>query len=371
MLRIGITIGLREPNESVWVNGIKQTAIFLAKLFRASPHRHKVVLVNTTPVPITRDLPWDILLYPTLQYSHAKDNLDVLFVLGGAISQSWLDELKAKGVKVVSFRCGSEYFVSMERIIFNQDIDIPPGYITGFDQMWFIPQVWEANRHYLQVLHRLENDQVLKVPFTWDPMFINAYLDKYPQKGEYRPRKAPKRLTCFEPNINVLKNFVYPLLMAEMVYREDREAIELVSILCTQHFRQNKELLGVVGHLDLVKEKGKCYFEDRHITPWFLANHTDIVISHQIFNPLNNLTLEVGWLGYPIVHNSELCADIGYYYEGFDIEQGSRLLSEVIRCHDDQWEEHRDSNREVIEKYLPTNPSLIDSYDKLLEGLFA
>lgn len=370
-MRIGITIGLRDPKESMWVNGIKQTAIFLAKLLRSSPHRHKVTLVNTTQVPITRDLPWDLHLYPALQYPHIKDDLDVLFVLGGAIGQSWLDELKSRGTKVVSFRCGSEYFVSMERIIFNQSVDVPPGHITGFDQMWFIPQVWEANRHYLQVLHRLENEQMKQVPFVWDSMFIKEYLDQYPNRGEYRPRSGARRLSCFEPNINVLKNFIYPLLMAEKVYRKTPDAIEFVSILGTQYFRQNTEFLGVVGHLDIVRDKGKCYFEDRHPTPWFLANHTDIVISHQILNPLNNLTLEVGWLGYPLVHNSELCRNIGYYFEGFDIGHGAELLSEAIHSHDEQWEAYRDRNRDAIQRYLPTNPALIEAYDNLLEGLFA
>lgn len=374
MLRIGITIGLRHESESMWVNGIKQTAIFFAKLLMSSPRRHRVTLVNTTPVRITRNLPWDLLAYPTLQFEHAKDALDVLFVMGGAISPDWLSDLKARGVKVVSFRLGSEYFVSMERIIFNlHAAESPPLHLAGFDKMWFIPQVWEANHAYLQVLHRLRPEQLRQVPFVWDPMFVAAYAreKRLDNGGEYRPRPGPKRISCFEPNINVLKTFLYPLLIAETAFRRQPEDFEFVSILNSGHFRNNPEFLGVVGHLDLVRAPKKCFFEDRHVTPGFLALHTDVVVSHQIHNPLNNLLLEVAWQGYPLVHNSHLCSDLGYYYDGFDVEQAAQSLCHALRAHDDAWQEYRDRQRESLAQFLPTNPALISAYDALLDDLFS
>lgn len=373
MLHIGITIGLRQSDETIWSNGIKQTAVVFAKLLKASPKRHKVTLVNTSMVPITKQIPWDLLQYPTLQFDVVKDELDVLLVMGGAISQESLDALKARGTKVVSFRLGSEYFVSMERIIFDQKShDARPVHLVGFDQMWLIPQVWEANHAYLQVLHQLSPAQLKQVPFVWDPMFIEDYAmtQQLVDKGEYRPRAGPKRLSCFEPNINVLKTFIYPLLIAETVYRQSPHDIAYMSVLGSQHFRENEEFLGLIEHLQIVTTKGKCYFEDRYITPWFLAMHTDVVLSHQIFNPLNNLTLEVAWLGYPLVHNSHMCPDLGYYYEGFDVAQGAQMLSHAIHKHDERWEAYREQSRATIAQYLPNNPTLVTAYDALLVGLF-
>lgn len=372
MLRIGITLGLRSANESMWVNGIKQTVIYFSKMLQASPQKHKVTLLNVSEnIPITNDLPWDLKEYPTTQYSQGKDDLDVLFVMGGVITQAWLDELKSRGTKVVSFRLGSEYFVSMERIIFNQiTTDARPEFLEGFDQMWFIPQVWEVNSPYLQVLHKLDESQIKKVPFFWDPMFIEEYLKDFENKGEYRPVSGRRRLSCFEPNINVVKSFIYPLLIAEMAYRKQADSIDFISILGSQHFRTNEEFLGVLEHLTIANPKGKCYFEDRHITPGFLALHTDIVISHQMYNPLNNLTLEVGWLGYPLIHNSPLCRNIGYYYEGFDVKQGAEQLVRAINHFDEDWVGHRQENRSEISQYLPLNPDLIAAYDDLLDSLF-
>lgn len=369
-MKIGITIGLRQPDESIWVNGIKQTAIFLAKLFNQSDKKHKVTLVNTTQVPITSALPWDRHLYPTLQFEYAKDELDVLFVLGGAISQQWLDDLKAKGTKVISYRCGSEFFYTMEAIVFDQRVISPPSHNHGFDEMWLIPQVWEANHGYLQMLHKLNENQVKKVPFIWDPMFIKQHLAQQENQGEYRPSDRAKRLTCFEPNINVLKTFVFPLLIAEGAYRKEPDLIEFMSVLNTQAFRDNVEFRGLIGHLDIVSKKGKCYFENRHSTPQFLSKETDVVISHQIFNPLNNLTLEIAWLGYPLLHNSELCAEIGYFYEKFNVNVAVDLLVKILKEHDKDWEGYRDRNRALIDQYLPTNIHLVKAYDSLLMDLF-
>jgi hypothetical protein len=63
-LRIGITIGLHTPDESLWTNGIKQNALFLAKLFQHSPLGHDVRLLNTTVTPISDCLPWNLMKFP-------------------------------------------------------------------------------------------------------------------------------------------------------------------------------------------------------------------------------------------------------------------------------------------------------------------
>ncbi|RQS52769.1 DUF2827 family protein [Burkholderia sp. Bp8986] len=59
-LRIGVTIGLQDEAESLWVNGIKQNALYLMRVFQHSPLRHRAMPVNTRSVAITSKLPWDI-----------------------------------------------------------------------------------------------------------------------------------------------------------------------------------------------------------------------------------------------------------------------------------------------------------------------
>jgi len=93
-LRIGITIGLHHVAETLWNNGIKQNAAFLAEALRHCPQVASVVLVNTTQVPVTPALPWDLNRYPTLSFDAAKDAVDVLIELGGQIDGAQTDYLK-------------------------------------------------------------------------------------------------------------------------------------------------------------------------------------------------------------------------------------------------------------------------------------
>ena len=53
-LRIGITIGLHHEAETLWNNGIKQNAVFLAEALKHCPSVASVVLVNTTATQAPR-----------------------------------------------------------------------------------------------------------------------------------------------------------------------------------------------------------------------------------------------------------------------------------------------------------------------------
>ena len=221
-LRIGITIGLSSPNESLWINGIKQNALFLAKLFRHSPFGHQVVLLNTTDVPITSKLPWNLDAFRTIPFAQGCDGLDVLIELGGQIGPEETARIKRQGTKLISYCCGPEYVQNIEAMIFRrplwQTIYVNPHY----DELWIIPQVFGTSAAFLQTFRRCPARQV---PFVWDPMAIEAASVDLADQGEYRPRSGAKRLTVIEPNIDVLKFCLYPILLAELAYRAAPERI--------------------------------------------------------------------------------------------------------------------------------------------------
>ena len=102
-LRIGITIGLHHEAETLWNNGIKQNAVFLAEALKQCANVASVVLVNTTAVPVTSQLPWDLELWPTCTWNDAKDRIDVLIELGGQIDATQTDYLKQRGCRLVSY----------------------------------------------------------------------------------------------------------------------------------------------------------------------------------------------------------------------------------------------------------------------------
>ncbi len=364
-LRIGITIGLYSENESLWINGIKQNALALAALFKSSPRGHDVCLLNTTPVSLDAGLAWDRIEYPTFSLESRIDQVDVLIALGGAVTKETARRVQARGGRVVSYKCGFEYIHSMQATLFNRSLKGRPDFPDAFDAIWAIPQVIENSGPYWAVLHR---SPVRCVPFIWDPRWIEAEAQLLPMGGVRQARSGPLRVSVFEPNQDVVKFCLYPLMIAELVWRRHPELIEFVSVTNTQHLRNNEEFLGVVGHLDLVREH-RAYFEGRFNTPWFLAHHTDVVVSHQWENPLNYIYLECCWLGYPLVHNASLAADLGFSYRGFDVEDGAKQLALALREMD--LPAYRDRQRALVSRYLCTDPRNVAAYDQLLDGLFA
>ena len=362
-LAIGITIGLGAPDESLWLNGIKQNALFLAKLLLRSPLGHDVRLLNTTSIPVTAALPWDIVAFPTMAFDQGCDGLDVLIELGGQICAEQTSRIKAQGTRLVSYCCGPEYVQNIEAMIFRrplwQSIFINPDY----DEIWVIPQVAETSLHFFQTFRRTP---ARVVPFVWDPMAIEAVAAGLPDRGEYRPREGARRLTVIEPNIDVLKFCLYPILAAERAYRERPEDIAFLHVANADAFvHDDREFAGLMRHLDIVRDH-KASFIGRVETPTFLAAHTDIVVSHQWGLALNYFYLECCWQGFPLVHNAQLIGELGYYYSGNDVDAAARLVLDAIASHDARWEAYRVGQRRAIERFLATNDELVQHYDELL-----
>jgi hypothetical protein len=367
-LRIGITIGLQTTDESLWINGIKQNAIFLAKLMMRSPFRHDVLLLNTTGVELSDALPWDLVEFPTYQFDDACDGLDIVIELGGQVSAAQTKRIKANGTCLISYCCGPEYIQNIEAMIFGRRLWDDIFINQDYDELWIIPQVWQLNRGFLQTFRRCP---MRKVPFVWDPMALDALSVDMPNTGLYHPSGEPKRLTIIEPNIDVLKFCLYPILIAEKVFRTNADSIAYLHVANGKNLVDSEhEFSGLMRKLDIVNAN-KASFIGRVRTPDFLSDHTDIVISHQWGLPLNYFYLECCWQGYPLIHNAELISDLGYYYPDHDIELGAKQVLKAMHSHDESYMEYRDHQRGMISRYLATNDDLIAEYDDLLFGVLS
>lgn len=368
-LRIGITIGLRAPDESLWLNGIKQNALFLAKLLMVSSQGYRVMLVNTTDVRLTDALPWDRTAYDTRSFSDAKDALDVLIELGGQIDSAQTAYLKARGAKIVSYCCGVEYINAMESMLFGRRLWASLFINRGYDEVWAIPQVAPSSLPFLQSLRRCPGRVV---PFVWDPMFVTGRTRSLRDHGEYRPSGTQaKRVTVMEPNYDVVKFCVYPMLIIDEAFRREPDAIGFAHVTNADRLaNESPEFVMLMNYLDIVRA-GKASFVGRFDTPVFLAELTDVVVSHQWENPLNYFYLEVCWQGYPLIHNARLAPDLGYYYPDNDVEQGADALLRALREHDADWQGYARRQRDMLRRYTADNPALVAGYDALFAQLLA
>lgn len=365
-MRIGITIGLHAPDESLWSNGIKQNALYLLMALQAVPGVQSVRLLNTTAVPITPALPWDLNRWPTVPFDAARDDLDVLIELGGQISGEQTAYLKERGTRVVSYVCGVEYIIAMESILFGRKLWGFDRFINPrYDAVWLIPQVEESSRGYFETVLRCPAQVA---PFVWSPVCLEMQAASLPQGGVYQPRgQRPARISVMEPNHNVVKFCLNPVLIVEQAYRQAPQWFDVLQVTNAERLaRESAEFIVLMNQMDIVRQH-KAVFLGRYSTPDFLHSHTDVVVSHQWSNALNYFYFDVCWQGYPLVHNAHMVADLGYFYPESQVGEGARQLLRALQEHDAQADAYVRAQRERIARFLPGHPDMTRTYAQMLQ----
>lgn len=377
-LKIGITIALKDINESIWTNGIKQNVFLFAHMLNKSKKDYDVYILNTSKIDFTNkpknleDLKFDF-------FDDKFMEMDLIVMMGAQIHDEKLQKFKSKSKdkKVIGYKCGNNYIISVENILYKDVSKNIYEHETTFDEVWYIPQQDETNKGYFQTLYRCN---AFTVPFIWHNKFLfNSVVEiergfkegKYKKGYKYNPNKEKKMIGVMEPNLNVIKSAIIPTMVAEECYRGviGKEKIDGLMISNSENIKTNKEFLAMIATFDLYKDK-KISAENRYQTAFFLTQHLDILICHQNLNPLNYLYLDAAYLGYPILHNAHLCKDLGYFYQNSDTVQGAKQLDYILTEHDKNVSSYHERNNKVLNRYYADNENIIETYDKLIHNLF-
>lgn len=375
-LKIGITTGFKQVGESIWTNGIKLNVLILHKLLKNSNNNYEVFLLNNINLD-WKDKPKYLKDLEIYNFEEKYKEMDLIISMGGQIQENLLKDFKSsKNKKLISYRCGNNYIISMENMLFREDKTVHQ-IEDCYDEIWYIPQMHENNHGYFHTLFRTNS---IQVPFIWDQKFIREALSdiesghkngKFKKDHKYNPNKDKKTIGILEPNLNVFKFCMIPTMIVEESYRGDvgKNKIEKLMITNSEKLSKHSEFLGILKTFDLFKDK-KITAESRYQISFILSQHLDIIVSHQIMNPLNYLYLDAAYMGYPILHNAPMVKDLGYYYEGSDTIQGAKQLDYILENHDKNLEEYNSRNEKVLYRYSSENPKLIETYDLLIDSLF-
>ena len=378
-MNIGITIGLQEEYESMWINGIKLNAILLANALKQIG-KHNVYIVDTSDkVKDLTKVRWDIKEFPVKALKDVFKDTDLMITLGTSFPKEIIEKFKAQGPnkRLVKYMCGNSYVIEMERAIFKEgdDLGIAP-WDYGADEVWYVPQQGYQNHYYYKSIFR--TDRVFPVPFVWDPMFLVQELARYKKENRplpiYTPNKpqSEKRISVFEPNMNVVKYAMIPMLAAEEIYRRGVD-FDRMYIASGNKLLKNSYFKSMIGTLDCIKnepKRPKLQFTSRYPVCHYLAETTELVVSHQWENPLNYSYLDVMFMGFPLIHNADMIQDAGYFYPDFNVEAAADQIQWVLENHDENREEYAAKNKPVLERYMVKNEAMIDTYDKLIENLY-
>jgi len=376
-LKIGITLALKENNESIWTNGIKQNVLMLVDLLKKSQNNYQVCILNTINLDWSAK-PYYLTDIDIFNFKEKYMEMDLLIVMGAQVHNDDLNKFKEdKNKRVISYKCGNNYVIHLEETLFKEDIKTYAQYETQYDEVWYIPQHHETNQGFFSTIYRTNS---VVVPFVWNNKYLQTALNdidngfkkgSYKKDSKYDHTKEKKVIGVMEPNLNITKYCIIPTLITEESYRTEigKNKIEKLMLTNSNKLSSNKNFMSIIKTLDLFKDK-KISSEARYQTAYITTQFMDIVVCHQLLNPLNYLYLDLVYMGYPVLHNAYMCRDVGYYYEGSDSIGGGKQLNYILENHDKNFEEYNERNKKILERYHTNNIMLIESYDKLIFNLF-
>lgn len=374
-INIGITILVEDyKTTNLFSNGIRQNVITLQKLFKKCKNINNSYIINTSGIKGSpAGTAWDEYAPFIITKEEAKQKCDLIVVCHGSLAVEEYAAFRAAGKKIVKQILGPELAMFNERTLFN----VPPGGIykknNYVSEVWLSPHYYERDKYFFQAIYGCET---YVGPYIWDSKFIQEHVElfnkdkKYNFTAQYVPSgEKAKRISTMEPNLNVVKTCVIPLITAELLERKNPETLKYFSVFGGKEVMQKADMIQMVKEFKINKNK-KCFFEARYPVVWTLKENTDIVLCHQNQNELNYLYLDAAWLGYPIVHNSPMMKELGWYYPQNDSETAIKHLEYIANHFDTNDyvdEKYLKKSREYAAQFLPDNPKNIKAYEKLIE----
>jgi hypothetical protein len=366
-LRVGVTLHVREGHQSIWENGIFQNCAFLVQLLNQSPIVKKAVLVNDGNAPLNDAMMLQGTGITIISLTEAMQSLDLIIEMSAQLPEDFAHAFRAKGRRYASMRVGNDYVLDIERAMY----DLPNASLVSnkkYDVIWTLPQYERTCKSYYELTTRAP---VRFVPHLWSPYFFDRGIATLKPGVEfgYRPGRPRWRLCCFEPNMSMVKTSVIPMAACEEAYRARPRFLEYVRFLNTLQLKEHPVFVQYARTLDIVNH-GIATFEGRFPVYEYMAAEGDCIISHQWENAQNYLYYEALYGGYPLVHNSPLIKDYGYYYPEFDCQEGGRALLRAFDTHDANLPEYRAKAAQLLAQLDVNSAQNIETYTREIRAIY-
>lgn len=361
-LKVGITVVAgADPHAALWSSGINQNIVFLGLILQRLPEVEQVAFVSCPPGGALIHPLADMFGIRTIQLSEISD-FDVLLEVGARAETEYTKPFRARGGKLVSYVAGNTMVMNFESMANN----VPYGDFindVAFDAVWLTPQHWHTNHAYAAIT-RTPNVQV--APHIWSPVCLQQSAFRLRTNPFWRaPAAADWRIGVFDPNVNVIKTFHFPLLVCEQAHRQNPDLINRVLLFSAAHLKGNPHFEQFCGALDLSRS-GRVFAEERYLVAEMLGSHIDAVVTHQWENALNYLYWDVLYLGWPLVHNSTEFREAGYYYPAFDPKAGGDVLAAALADHAENAVTRREATLETLWRFHIDNPAVQRRHAELL-----
>lgn len=367
-MRIGITL-LTRPGQNIWNSGIDQNVYHLADLLTEIPFVEEVVLINTGDQdrPPCEAGPTGE-RFPLVSLTDVVDHIQVAIEMSGGLPAEWIARFRARAGKIVFHACGQPYSALIEPSTFDR-----PGFFSDperCDEVWLLPK----DLPFAPMMRALHRCPVREVPYLWSPIFLEQSIRRFEAEGlafGYREGALSSgkiRAAIFEPNISPIKMGIIPYLICDAMERQMPGSIEHVSLLNTNHMREQQSFVQMMHNSKLYRD-GKVAITQREHFASVMGSRANIVVSHQLSCLQNYLYLDALFGNYPLIHNSPIFSDAGYYYSGSDIGEGVSALQRAYESHDRDFAEYSARSRALLARLSPFDRANRDAYARRLLAL--
>lgn len=119
-LRVGVTLYIRDDQQSIWENGIFQNCYFLVLLLKCSPFVERCFVVNGGPGnPKTQGDFVASSPAPIIDLDEAMNTLDVIVELSAQLNPDWGREFHSRGGKIVGMHVANDHIIDVERMMYG------------------------------------------------------------------------------------------------------------------------------------------------------------------------------------------------------------------------------------------------------------
>ena len=367
--RIGISIFVNGDGKlSLFENGLRQNVLFLYHLFSASARCEKVYLLNHGDgEPVDPEGEAGVAREAIVRTGQVLDELDFVISMGAALDVETVAACKQRRIPVISYKCGNGGVIAMEGMCAQPPRGDAERYFDAdfYDAVWMTPQHIHTYRGWCETVYRAP---VHEVPHIWSPHFIELREAALGSRFVYRPGRERWRVGILDPNITIMKTSHLPMLVCEAAYRERPGAFEAIYVANGMAHASNAHFVSFYSALSAGRA-GIMTLEPRFVGIDMIANHCDAIVTHHWQNGLNYLYYEALYGGYPLIHNSTMLGDAGYYYPDFDAMAGGARLREAFDRHDRDIGDYRRATSALMARIDPTAHANIAYHEALLERL--
>lgn len=296
-MKLGLTIS--NINKNVFCNGINQNIIFIYDFYNKNgidcylisnekSDKYKVKLNNREGL---------------LQF-------DTIIVIGLSINYDIIEELIKKKIYIIKYILGNEYVYLSNFILSNQSGLHVCKY--QYNETWIVKQ-FEYSIDYYKYLYKTAN--IKTAPYVWDKKFMDDIdlidLNKI-------------NIGILEPNIVTNKSCFYPIIICERA----NSIINKVYVTCSDKIKKNENFIDFVKKSELYHNH-KISFENRLPVKLLYEKYINIIVSFVENWDYNYIYMECFYYGIPLIHNSKLLKDFGYYYDTYNVETASKYIYDI------------------------------------------